>query len=84
MIWFLVFCVIGIFVQGYVIVNLLKKIEFYEETIESFYERLSITIHTMRAIDDKQMFEKDDEVGEVFSNLSDIIKQLYDLLYEDD
>lgn len=68
--------------------NLLRKLEVFEEQIETldkqlaeFYSALSITLHTMRVIDEKQMFEKDDEVGAVFQELTDIVNNLRPLLY---
>lgn len=65
----------------YVIRNLLSKIEVYEKSIEEFYSSLSITLHMMRMLDQKQMFENDDEVGEIFSQLRDILFELRPLLY---
>jgi hypothetical protein len=35
----------------------------------------------MRALDEKQMFETDDEVGEIFSQLRDILFDLRPILY---
>lgn len=61
--------------------NLLRKLEVYESTIEEFYSRLSITLHTMRALDEKKMFETDDEVGSVFAQIVDIMGELRPLIY---
>jgi hypothetical protein len=66
---------------SYVVWNLLRKVEMYEQTIEEFYSQLSITLHAMRTIDEKQMFESDDEVGEMFSQLVDTMSTLRPLLY---
>ncbi len=65
----------------FVIRNLSSKIEVYETSIEEFYSSLSITLHMMRALDEKQMFETDDEVGEIFSQLRDILFDLRPILY---
>jgi hypothetical protein len=65
----------------YIIFNLLKKLEIYEQNIEEFYSSLSIVLHTMRALDEKKMFETDDEVGELFGQLTDIISVLRPILY---
>lgn len=65
----------------YATFNLLRKLELYEQTIEQFYSRLSIALHNMRLLDQKQMFESDDEVGSVFSQLVDIINNLRPILY---
>jgi hypothetical protein len=73
---------LAIFVaMGYVIFNLSKKITLYEQTIQQFYEDTSIVLHTMRVLDEKQMFETDDEVGRLFQQLTDIIDVLRPLLY---
>ena len=67
--------------MGYVIFHLSKKITLYEQTIQQFYEDTSIVLHTMRVLDEKQMFETDDEVGTLFQQLTDIIGTLRSLLY---
>ena len=64
--------------------NLLRKNELMEESIENFYTRLDKTLRTMRALDERQMFEKDDEVGDVFSQLTDTVNDLRPLLYGSD
>lgn len=75
--------ILGIFVLvlSYVVFNLLRKLEFYEQNIEEFYSALSIVLHNMRALDTRQMFEEDDEVGSIFKQLSDIVFTLRPLLY---
>jgi hypothetical protein len=75
-----VLCVI-IAALCYVIFNLLTKLEQYEKSIEEFYTSLSYVLHVMRTLDEKRMFETDDEVGEVFSQLVDIISTLRPILY---
>jgi hypothetical protein len=72
---------IAVVVLGYTTWNLLKKIEFYEQSVEEFYSSLSIVLHTMRSLDEKKMFETDDEVGEVFSQLVEMLNTLRPLLY---
>lgn len=66
---------------GYATHNLLKKVEIYEQSIEEFYSRTSIVLHSMRALDEKKMFETDDEVGSVFQQLVDILNTLRPILY---
>ena len=70
-----------IMVLSYVIWNLLRKIEVYEGMIEQFYSALAVTLATMRHLDEKQMFETDDEVGTLFQQLVDIISNLRPILY---
>jgi len=51
----------------YTIYNLLIKLEKYEDFI-NLQEQNNITLlETLRDIDSKQMFEKDDEVGSLFT-----------------
>ena len=49
------------------------------QSLEDMYvdvlDRVYVTLLEMRRLDDKQMFEKDDEVGEVFESLSLILKK---------
>ncbi len=66
---------------GYACWNLLRKNEVMEDAIDIFYTRLDKTLQTMRAIDTRQMFEKDDEVGSVFEQIVDTINDLRPLLY---
>jgi hypothetical protein len=68
--------------SGYIIHNLTNKITLYEQTIQEFYEDTSMVLHTMRVLDEKQMFETDDEVGTLFQQLTDVIGTLRPLLYE--
>lgn len=72
---------IVIVILSYVVFNLLRKLEFYEQQIEEFYSALSIALYNMRALDTRQMFEEDDDVGSVFKQLSDIVFTLRPLLY---
>lgn len=66
---------------GYATYNLLKKLEIYEKSVEEFYTSLSFVLHTMRALDEKQMFESDDEVGTIFKQMSDVLFTLRPLIY---
>lgn len=68
-------------VLGYTTYNLLKKLELYEQSIEEFYTSLSYVLHTVRALDEKQMFESDDEVGSVFRQMVDILNTLRPIIY---
>jgi hypothetical protein len=77
----LIISVILNLVGAYAIYNTLRKVELYEDSINEFYSRLSITLHTMRRIDERQMFEADDEVGDVFRQLTDTVNELRPLLY---
>lgn len=80
-VFILVFLCILCSVLFYIVWNLSKKITVYEDTIEQFYSALTVTLANMRLLDQKQMFETDDEVGTVFQQLVDIISNLRPILY---
>lgn len=69
---------------GYACWNLLRKNEVMEDAIDIFYTRLDRTLQTMRVIDSREMFEKDDEVGSVFTQIVDTVNDLRPLLYGSD
>lgn len=56
-------------------------IEHLEYRISRYFTGTQDVLMSMRAIDDKQMFEKDDEVGSLFTQLTEIIGELRILLY---
>lgn len=64
-----------------VITKLFKQQDLYETTITEFYSSVSIVLHTMRTLDNKKMFETDDEVGYVFSQLVEVLSMLRPILY---
>jgi|TARA_B100002003_G_C13912163_1_gene443849 hypothetical protein len=77
----LVEILLGIFIvasiiEVYVIFNLTRKSEMLETWIEDFSDRMYRAYNDMKVIDAKGVFEADDEVGEVFTQLRDITEQL--------
>jgi DNA-binding ferritin-like protein len=69
-------------VMSYIIFNLLRKIEKYEdmvneseEFIESEITRNEALLEALRQIDNRQMFEKDDEVGSIFYQIKETIER---------
>jgi len=60
--------------------NLLKQNEQLEdrliETITSVRNKIEISLENMRRLDNKQAFEKDDEVGVSFSEIKKIVEEL--------
>ena len=62
--------------------NLLKKNEELEDAINEFYARTNATIRYMRFMDERQIFESDDEVGEVFKLLVETVEKLYSFVTE--
>jgi hypothetical protein len=67
---------------GYVIWNLLQKLEKYEDTVETYQQfietetqRNEALLEALRQIDQRQMFEKDDEVGSIFYQIKETIEK---------
>lgn len=61
---------------GYALDVNLDKIETYQNWILEFKKDLSITYSKLKGLDDKQIFEKDDDVGFVFSEILKLIEKL--------
>ena len=53
-----------------------NKIEEYESWIVSCNKKIIETYDTMKQLDEKQMFELDDDVGIIYKQISDIVKNL--------
>ncbi len=62
--------------------NILRKNEQLEDAINEFYGRTNATVRLMRSIDNRQMFERDDEVGTVFKQLVECVDLLYAFVTE--
>lgn len=67
---------------GYVIWNLLQKLEKYEDAVETYQQfiqtetqRNEALLEALRQIDQRQMFEKDDEVGSIFYQIKETIEK---------
>ena len=65
---------------AYISWNLLKKVERYEDIIEENdnfiqqeLERNEALLEALRLIDNREMFEKDDDVGSIFSLIKETI-----------
>ena len=56
-------------------------IEYLETRIADFFVKCQQVLADMRTLDDRQMFEKDDEVGALFTQLTIVIGELRTLLY---
>jgi hypothetical protein len=70
----IIFLIVCLAVAGYTIYNLLNKLEKLEDFID-LQEQNNITLlETLRSIDSKQMFEKDDEVGSLFTQIKNTIE----------
>jgi DNA-binding ferritin-like protein len=76
---FLVVCLVGTL---YTIYNLLSKLEKYEDIIEdtddfiqSELQKNEALLEALRQIDNRQMFEKDDDVGSIFYQIKETIEK---------
>lgn len=60
---------------GYACYNMLKKIEVHEEWIEQYRAEIQNVYKRLKIVDDKNLFEKDDDVGFVFSEIQRVIQE---------
>jgi high-affinity Fe2+/Pb2+ permease len=51
-----------------------KKLQYYESVISRNYMLVENLEQSVRELDEKQMFEKDDEVGVIFDQIKTIIE----------
>jgi len=70
------FFIISFIIEGYVIWNVMGKVERLEDWIETYTEKIYGAYSEMQLLDDKGVFEADDEVGDVFSQLKNVTQQL--------
>jgi len=71
----LIFLIVMLTGAGYTIFNLLNKLESYEDFIEDELNRNKALLEALRQIDNRQMFEKDDEVGSIFYQIKQTIER---------
>ena len=64
----------------YLVKNSLNKIEFYENFINDRRIQYETLLNTIREIDSKELFEKDDDVGAVFTQIKDEIESFENIL----
>lgn len=62
----------------------LTKVEIYEAWILEYKNQINETYQALKFVDDKQIFEKDDEVGFVFSDILEIVKDLKTKIYDEE
>ena len=63
---------------GYACYNLLRKIEVYEEWVSEFRKEINQMYGRIKAVDERNLFEKDDDVGGTFSDILRITKEFND------
>ena len=66
----------------YIIFNLFKKLESYEDAVETYQDfiqkettRNEALLEALRQIDQRQMCEKDDDVGSIFYQIKETIER---------
>ena len=69
-------------VEGFVIRNLILKNEQMEDFIVYLQDQVRNVLINMKTLDEKQIFEEDDEVGIVFRRLVDILNELKSIISE--
>jgi hypothetical protein len=57
---------------------MIKKIEVHEEWIEQYRTEIENVYKRLKIVDDKNLFEKDDDVGFVFSEIQRVIREFND------
>jgi hypothetical protein len=82
MLIFIIILLVLVCVLSYTTYNLLKNNEQLEDVINQFYGRTNATVKLMRHLDDRQIFEQDDEVGSAFKQLVECTELLYAFVTE--
>jgi len=74
---------------GFIISNLLIKVERTQEGYEeletstlALYQAITSCLAEMERIDDRGVFQSDDETGAVFNQLKEVIKQTSGIVYD--
>jgi len=70
-------------IEGYIIWNLNKKTELLETWVEVFTRRIQRIQDDLKVIDSTGAFESDDEVGTIFEQIKETVKQLDNLKGEE-
>jgi hypothetical protein len=75
LIWIIIGLLVIIGALSYACFNLIKKIEIYEDWVNRFKSESDSLYQRLKIVDDKNLFEKDDDVGFVFSEVLRITKE---------
>ena len=68
--------IVTFIIGAYIVRNLIKKIERLEDWVENYTQKIYGAYIEMKLLDDRGIFEADDEVGDVFSKLKNVTEQL--------
>tara|TARA_Y100001970_G_C14165859_1_gene821249 strand:- start:963 stop:1223 length:261 start_codon:yes stop_codon:yes gene_type:complete len=80
---FEIFLGVLLVVEGYIIWNLFRKTELLETWVEDFTQRIQTVQNDLNEIDSSGAFESDDEVGTIFEQIKETVKQLENLKGEE-
>jgi len=58
--------------------------QMYQDTVLKIKDRILTTYLSMKQLDDKAIFSKDDEVGQSFENILSILQELNELTQEEE
>tara|TARA_Y100000592_G_C5347978_1_gene257477 strand:+ start:486 stop:740 length:255 start_codon:yes stop_codon:yes gene_type:complete len=83
MIFLIIYSFLLTLVGGYVIFNLIRKVEKLETWIEDYAQRVKDTKNVLSEIDDKGTFEADDEIGVVFKSIKETVDELNEITEEE-
>ena len=65
-----------ILIEGYVVWNLIRKTELLETWVENFTQTIETVQNDLTLIDFTVHFESDDEIGAIFKQIKETVKQL--------
>jgi hypothetical protein len=78
----IIFLFVVLVVAGWAVINLLRKLEKYEDEFEDYQkfietetQKNEALLEALRQIDQRQMFEKDDDVGSIFYQIKETIER---------
>ena len=69
--------------ESYIVWNLFRKTELLETWVEDFTQKIQTIQNELKQIDVSGAFESDDEVGETFKQIKEIVNQLETLIGEE-
>ena len=65
-----------ILIEGYVVWNVIRKTELLETWVENFTQTIETVQNDLTLIDSTGHFESDDEIGAIFKQIKETVKQL--------
>ncbi len=71
----LVLSIILNIVVTFCLLNLLRKFEIYETWVKTFRTEIRLVYNRLRSVDNQNFFDKDDDVGFVFSEIVRITRE---------